>query len=49
MGGFDWGAIWYAVPYMLQGAVVTLEISLCAMVLATRGRAWSAGCSACPT
>src|SRR5271155_3602417 len=35
MGGFDWGAIWHAVPYMLQGAVVTLEISVCAMVLAT--------------
>jgi polar amino acid transport system permease protein len=35
MGGFDWGAIWYAAPYMLQGALVTLEISACAMVLAT--------------
>src|SRR6516162_5757054 len=35
MGGFDWGAIWYAAPYMLKGAAVTLEISACAMVLAT--------------
>ncbi|HEX3953563.1 MAG TPA: amino acid ABC transporter permease [Stellaceae bacterium] len=35
MSGFDWGAIWYAIPYMLQGALVTLEISACAMVLAT--------------
>ncbi len=35
MGGFDWGAVWYAVPYMLQGALVTLEISVCAMALAT--------------
>jgi His/Glu/Gln/Arg/opine family amino acid ABC transporter permease subunit len=35
MGGFDWSAVWYAVPYMLQGAVVTLEISICALALAT--------------
>ena len=35
MDGFDWNAIWYAVPYMLQGTVVTLEISACAMVVAT--------------
>lgn len=35
MGGFDWGAVWYAVPYMLRGAVVTLEISFWAMLLAT--------------
>src|ERR1700722_15175253 len=35
MDGFDWGAIWYAVPYMLQGTVVTLEISLLAMALAS--------------
>ena len=35
MGGFDWGAVWYAVPYMLQGAVITLEISFWAMLLAT--------------
>jgi His/Glu/Gln/Arg/opine family amino acid ABC transporter permease subunit len=34
MSGFDWGAIWYAAPYMLRGAVVTLEISACAMALA---------------
>jgi len=35
LGDFDWGAIWYAVPYMLQGTLVTLEISACAMVVAT--------------
>lgn len=35
MGGFDWGAVWYAVPYMLRGTVVTLEISFWAMLLAT--------------
>jgi His/Glu/Gln/Arg/opine family amino acid ABC transporter permease subunit len=35
MGGFDWAAVWYAVPYMLRGALVTLEISVCAMALAT--------------
>ena len=35
MGDFDWGAVWYAVPYMLQGALVTLEISVCAMALAS--------------
>jgi His/Glu/Gln/Arg/opine family amino acid ABC transporter permease subunit len=35
MGGFDWGAVWYAVPYMLSGAIVTLEISFWAMLLAT--------------
>jgi polar amino acid transport system permease protein len=35
MGGFDWGAIWYAAPYMAKGALVTLEISACAMALAS--------------
>jgi polar amino acid transport system permease protein len=35
MGAFDWGAIWYAFPYMANGALVTLEISACAMALAT--------------
>jgi polar amino acid transport system permease protein len=35
MDGLDWGAIAYAVPYMLQGALVTLEISVLAMLLAT--------------
>ncbi len=35
MGGFDWGAVWYAVPYMLRGTIVTLEISFWAMLLAT--------------
>ena len=35
MGGFDWGSVWYAVPYMLRGALVTLEISFWAMALAS--------------
>jgi His/Glu/Gln/Arg/opine family amino acid ABC transporter permease subunit len=35
MDGFDWGSVWYAAPYMLKGAVVTLEISVCALALAT--------------
>ena len=35
MPDFDWGVIWYAAPYMLEGAVVTLEISNCALILAT--------------
>jgi His/Glu/Gln/Arg/opine family amino acid ABC transporter permease subunit len=35
MGSFDWDAIWYGVPYMLKGTVVTLEVSACAMVLAS--------------
>jgi polar amino acid transport system permease protein len=35
MDDFDWGAVWYAVPYMLKGAVVTLEISFWAMLLAS--------------
>ena len=35
MGSIDWGAVWYAVPYMLRGTVVTLEISAWAMVLAS--------------
>jgi len=35
MGSFDWGAIWYAAPFMLRGTVVTLEISFWAMALAT--------------
>jgi His/Glu/Gln/Arg/opine family amino acid ABC transporter permease subunit len=35
MDGFDWGSIAYAFPYMLKGAVVTLEISVCALALAT--------------
>ena len=35
MGSFDWGSVWYAIPYMTRGAVVTLEISFCAMAVAT--------------
>ena len=35
MPDFDWAVLGYAAPYMLQGAVVTLEISICALVLGT--------------
>lgn len=35
MNAFDWNVIWYAVPYMLQGAVITLQISGLAMVFGT--------------
>ena len=35
MNGFDWGVIWYAVPYLCQGAVVTLELSALAMLFGT--------------
>src|SRR5882757_8321358 len=35
MNSFDWSAVWYAIPYMLQGTLVTLEISICAMVVAS--------------
>jgi His/Glu/Gln/Arg/opine family amino acid ABC transporter permease subunit len=35
MGSFDWGSVWYAAPYMLHGALVTLEISFWSMLLAT--------------
>ena len=42
MTDFDWGVIWYAAPYMLQGAVVTLEISILAMAVGT----WSASSAA---
>ena len=35
MNSFDWGVIWYSIPYLLQGAVVTLEISALAMVFGT--------------
>ena len=29
---FDWAVTWYALPYMLQGALVTVEISALAML-----------------
>ncbi|MEJ0017861.1 MAG: ABC transporter permease subunit [Acetobacteraceae bacterium] len=35
MPDFDWAVLWYAAPYMLQGALVTLEISICALILGT--------------
>jgi His/Glu/Gln/Arg/opine family amino acid ABC transporter permease subunit len=33
VGAIDWGVMWYAIPYMLQGTLVTLEISALSMVL----------------
>jgi His/Glu/Gln/Arg/opine family amino acid ABC transporter permease subunit len=35
MDGFDWGSIAYAFPYMLKGAVVTLEISVFGLISAS--------------
>jgi polar amino acid transport system permease protein len=35
MNSFDWGVVWYAIPYLAQGAVVTIEISALAMVIGT--------------
>jgi His/Glu/Gln/Arg/opine family amino acid ABC transporter permease subunit len=35
MNSFDWGVVWYSIPYLMQGAVVTLEISALAMVFGT--------------
>jgi His/Glu/Gln/Arg/opine family amino acid ABC transporter permease subunit len=32
---WDWAVIWYAIPYMLKGTVVTLEISALAMIFGT--------------
>ena len=33
MGSVDWGVMIYAIPYMLKGALVTLEISSLSMLL----------------
>ncbi len=35
MDGFDWGVIVYAFPFMLRGALVTLQISALAMLFGT--------------
>src|SRR5260221_6846084 len=32
MDGVDWGVMWYAIPYMAKGALITLEISALAMI-----------------
>jgi His/Glu/Gln/Arg/opine family amino acid ABC transporter permease subunit len=32
MDGIDWGVMWYAIPYMAKGALITLEISALAML-----------------
>src|SRR5260221_6775915 len=32
MDGIDWGVMWYAIPYMAKGALITLEISALAMI-----------------
>ena len=48
MPDFDWAVMLYAAPYMLQGAVVTLEISICALILGTVV-GLICGLIACPT
>ena len=35
MNPFDWGVIWYAIPFMLQGALITLEICALSLVFGT--------------
>ena len=35
MNDFDWNVVWYAVPYLAKGAVVTLELSAWAMIFGT--------------
>jgi His/Glu/Gln/Arg/opine family amino acid ABC transporter permease subunit len=35
MNEFDWNVVWYAVPYLAAGAVVTLELSALGMVFGT--------------
>jgi His/Glu/Gln/Arg/opine family amino acid ABC transporter permease subunit len=35
MNPFDWNVVWYAVPYLAAGAVVTLELSALGMVFGT--------------
>ena len=45
MNDFDWNVVWYAVPYLAQGAVVTLELSALAMVFGTTIGALAGLCS----
>lgn len=35
MNDFDWGTVWYAVPHMLAGAWITIEICALSMVFGT--------------
>ena len=35
MNDFDWNVVWYAIPYLAAGAVVTLELSALAMMFGT--------------
>jgi polar amino acid transport system permease protein len=35
MAEFDWSVVWYAIPYLFQGLVVTLEISAVSMLVGT--------------
>jgi His/Glu/Gln/Arg/opine family amino acid ABC transporter permease subunit len=35
MNEFDWNVVWYAVPYLAAGAVVTLELSALGMLFGT--------------
>jgi ABC-type amino acid transport system permease subunit len=32
MGSVDWGVMWYAIPYMAKGTLITLEICSLAMI-----------------
>jgi len=35
MNEFDWGTVWYAIPYMLMGTWVTLEICVLSILFGT--------------
>jgi His/Glu/Gln/Arg/opine family amino acid ABC transporter permease subunit len=35
MNAFDWNVVWYAIPYLAAGAVVTLELSALGMLFGT--------------
>ena len=35
MNEFDWNVVWYAIPYLAAGAVVTLELSALGMLFGT--------------
>ncbi len=35
MNAFDWSVVWYAIPYLARGAVVTLQISALSMLFGT--------------
>ena len=35
MNAFDWNVVWYAIPYLAAGALVTLELSALGMIFGT--------------